>query len=121
MENIDWKQHLRNAVYNTALESENYIEFMDTMRHVYQLDSNLIKALGFHYALELTNGSIKHVELYETLDNAIDRLKNTWTVFRLSNKVTETYIADDEQYAYVETNDDDYRYFAEMYEIGGKS
>lgn len=120
MENIDWKQHLRRVVYNTAAESENYIEFMSTITHIYQMNDSLVKALGFNYALELRNGSIKKVELYETLDNAIDRLKNTWTIFKLSNQVTDIYISDDDRYAYVETKDDDYSYFAEIVEIGGK-
>jgi hypothetical protein len=110
----DWKALAKKMVINAASAANDLVDFTHTVKTVYELTSEDLKELGFEYALEIRTNNNISIHLFSSKDEAVERLKTTFKIFELSYKVTDSYIRDDDMFAYQYTDDDDVYYDAEI-------
>lgn len=110
---INWKMIVKNIILHVADEVDDIFDFKTKIKKEYGLDSEALKELGIEYILEINNSGTHSVHLFADKDDAIDKLKSSWQIFKLSHKtVNDEYIRPDDMYAYAYTSIDDLFYIA---------
>lgn len=114
----DWKMIVKKIVLHIADEVDDIVDFKAKVKKEYGIDSEALKEIGIEYILEINNSGVTSVHLFNNKDDAIDKLKTAWQIFKLSHKsVNDEYIRPDDMYAYAYTTIDDIYYIANIEEI----